>query len=134
MIFATSCAAALIAPHTQSCAAPRTIDDCEKIQAADAYNQCLAVFGPVAHTHASSVNSQAGDNSGGDALSEVPATGRAASTGPRHRQHGRAHSHRSSHKPHWVRHEHGRASASHKHGGGGKLLAFNVISGYVKSR
>ncbi len=25
---------------------PRTINDCEKIQAADAYNQCLAKFGP----------------------------------------------------------------------------------------
>ena len=30
-------------------AAPRTIKDCEKIQAADAYNRCLASFGPVAH-------------------------------------------------------------------------------------
>jgi hypothetical protein len=28
---------------------PRSIEDCEKIQAADAYNQCLASFGPVAH-------------------------------------------------------------------------------------
>lgn len=28
-----------------------TIKDCEKIQAADAYNQCLASFGPVAHEH-----------------------------------------------------------------------------------
>jgi hypothetical protein len=25
---------------------PRTINDCEKISAADAYNQCLAKFGP----------------------------------------------------------------------------------------
>jgi hypothetical protein len=33
------------------CAAPRTIKDCDKIQAADAYNQCLASFGPVAHEH-----------------------------------------------------------------------------------
>lgn len=30
-------------------AAPRSIADCEKIQATDAYNQCLASFGPVAH-------------------------------------------------------------------------------------
>jgi hypothetical protein len=30
-------------------AAPATIKDCEKIQAADAYNRCLASFGPVAH-------------------------------------------------------------------------------------
>ncbi len=27
--------------------AQATIDDCEKIQAADAYNQCLAKFGPT---------------------------------------------------------------------------------------
>lgn len=32
-------------------AEPRSIEDCEKIQAADAYNQCLASFGPVAHEH-----------------------------------------------------------------------------------
>ncbi len=28
-------------------AAPRSIDDCEKIDAPDAYNQCLASFGPT---------------------------------------------------------------------------------------
>ena len=28
-----------------------TIKDCEKIQAADAYNQCLASFGPAAREH-----------------------------------------------------------------------------------
>jgi hypothetical protein len=32
-------------------AAPRTIQDCEKIGAADAYNQCLASFGPAAREH-----------------------------------------------------------------------------------
>jgi hypothetical protein len=32
-------------------AAPATIKDCEKIQEADAYNRCLAGFGPVAHEH-----------------------------------------------------------------------------------
>ncbi len=32
-------------------ATPRSIKDCEKIQAADAYNRCLASFGPVAHMH-----------------------------------------------------------------------------------
>ncbi len=31
-------------------AVPRTINDCEKIEAADAYNQCLALFGPPAHS------------------------------------------------------------------------------------
>jgi hypothetical protein len=33
-------------------APPRTIEDCEKIEAADAYNKCLAQFGPAAHEHA----------------------------------------------------------------------------------
>lgn len=32
-------------------AAPRSIADCESIQAADAYNRCLASFGPVAAGH-----------------------------------------------------------------------------------
>ncbi len=32
-------------------AAAASIKDCEKIKAADAYNQCLASFGPVAHEH-----------------------------------------------------------------------------------
>lgn len=32
-------------------AAAGTIKDCDKIQAADAYNQCLASFGPIAHEH-----------------------------------------------------------------------------------
>jgi hypothetical protein len=32
-------------------AAPKSIKDCDKIQAADAYNLCLASFGPVAHEH-----------------------------------------------------------------------------------
>lgn len=32
-------------------AGPRSIADCETIQAADAYNGCLASFGPVAGGH-----------------------------------------------------------------------------------
>lgn len=34
-----------------SAAGAATIKDCEKITAADAYNRCLASFGPVAHEH-----------------------------------------------------------------------------------
>jgi hypothetical protein len=29
----------------------RSIDDCEKIEAADAYNNCLASFGPTPRSH-----------------------------------------------------------------------------------
>ena len=43
--------AALIVVSGQSKATPRNIDECEKIQAADAYNLCLASFGPVARGH-----------------------------------------------------------------------------------
>ncbi|MEJ0049838.1 MAG: hypothetical protein WDN02_01235 [Methylovirgula sp.] len=52
-------------------AAPRTINDCEKIQAADAYNQCLASFGPVAHMHGMSSGPDAGGDEGGDAGGET---------------------------------------------------------------
>lgn len=39
---------ALAAP---ALAAPRSIADCEKIQEADAYNRCLASFGPTRGQH-----------------------------------------------------------------------------------
>jgi hypothetical protein len=35
-------------------AAPRSIADCEKIQDADAYNRCLASFGPTRGQHGAS--------------------------------------------------------------------------------
>ncbi len=44
-----ACLAGLLALPAH--AEPRSIDDCEKIQAPDAYNQCLASFGPVAKEH-----------------------------------------------------------------------------------
>lgn len=43
-------AVALLCPATVE-AAPRTIDDCEKIKEADAYNLCLAGFGPTRGQH-----------------------------------------------------------------------------------
>jgi hypothetical protein len=46
-------------------AAPRSIADCEKIQSADAYNQCLASFGPVAHLHGAK-GAPGGDGDGGE--------------------------------------------------------------------
>jgi hypothetical protein len=39
-----------------SSAAPQTIEDCEKIEQADAYNRCLASFGPEAREHKLSPN------------------------------------------------------------------------------
>ena len=46
----TIVATALLGPTTGE-AAPRTIDDCEKIKDADAYNLCLAGFGPTRGQH-----------------------------------------------------------------------------------
>lgn len=40
--------AALLLSLTPAAAAPRGISDCEKISEADAYNRCLASFGPAA--------------------------------------------------------------------------------------
>jgi hypothetical protein len=64
--------AALVAAPALSNAAPRSIDDCEKIQAADAYNQCLAVFGPLARGHGA-----AGDGMAIGTGPEPPNTGMA---------------------------------------------------------
>ena len=36
---------------TPALAAPRSIDDCEAIKEADAYNRCLASFGPMRGQH-----------------------------------------------------------------------------------
>jgi len=56
---------ALAAP---ALAAPRSIADCEKIQDADAYNRCLAAFGPTRGQHGASypgVASQGGGKASG---------------------------------------------------------------------
>jgi hypothetical protein len=47
-VFALALAASFVATGR---AAPHTIEDCESITAADAYNKCLASFGPVAREH-----------------------------------------------------------------------------------
>lgn len=44
---------ATLLPAEWAGAAPRSIADCEKIQEADAYNRCLASFGPVRGQHSS---------------------------------------------------------------------------------
>lgn len=64
-VFAAAVALALAAPA--AAAPPNSIDDCEKIDAADAYNQCLALFGPPAHTHGGSAKEFGGDGVGGSA-------------------------------------------------------------------
>ncbi len=70
-------------------AAPGSINDCEKIQEADAYNQCLASFGPAARERGIAADPEGGANG--------PAKARASSR--RHggyRGHARGHGHYSS--------------------------------------
>lgn len=79
-ILAIAMAAAAL-PH---CVNAATIKDCEKIKAADAYNQCLASFGPVAHEHE---------------LKPVPAgIGSGKMYGMGHGHHGRYHGHYFAHR------------------------------------
>lgn len=66
--------------------AQRTINDCETIQAADAYNQCLAKFGPPAKT-LNVESARPGDIKSG---SEEAAAGAGKARGARvGRRHGR---------------------------------------------
>jgi hypothetical protein len=60
----------LAAPAT---AAPRNIDDCEAIKEADAYNRCLASFGPTRGQHGATYPKA----SEGEKGSRGPATRRA---------------------------------------------------------
>ncbi len=76
-------------------AAPRTINDCEKIQGADAYNQCLASFGPVAHLHGMSGGDggEGGGDSGGEASGDAggpPPVSHHSHRSSGHRDNGRA--------------------------------------------
>jgi len=130
--------AALVAVPAQSKAAPRSIDDCEKIQAADAYNQCLALFGPVARGHGGTragadVDAQDAEAATGSAYAEM------ATAGDSH--HGRRHASRHGWTRHsWARHSwarHGRwhrtGAAGHRHGKT-NTLAFSVVSGHRRLR
>jgi len=65
-------AIALLAPAA-GMAAPRTIDDCEKIKEADAYNLCLAAFGPTRGQHNKTYPGMAG-GSGAAAATASPET------------------------------------------------------------
>jgi len=132
-ILTTVFVAALVVVPAQSKAAPRSIDDCEKIQAADAYNQCLALFGPLARRHGT-----AGDGVDADRQEAEAITGNVhsdmAMAGDSH--HGRRHA--SGHG--WTRHSwtrHGRwhstRTAGHQHGKTTKM-AFRVVSGHTRLR
>jgi hypothetical protein len=125
--------AALVAVPAQSKAAQRSIDDCEKILAADAYNQCLALFGPLARGHGT-----AGD--GVDtARQAAAATTRNANSGAATAGDSRRGRHYAS-KHGWTRHSwarhghrHRTRAARHRHGRT-TSVAFNVVSGHARLR
>ncbi|WP_036255197.1 hypothetical protein [Methylocapsa acidiphila] len=127
-------AAALLAPSALASAAPRTIDDCEKIEAADAYNQCLAAFGPVAHGHSGggAQVQDVSDSTDGDAVQ--PESG---SSGQRV-AHASGHSRHHAGRHGWTRHAHGphgrhSRAADHAHGHG-KRLAFTITPSHTHLR
>jgi hypothetical protein len=121
-----------VAP-AHSNAAPRGIDDCEKIQAADAYNQCLAVFGPLARVHGGTgagadVDSQDAEATPGNGHAEV------ATAGDSHR--GRHYASRHGWTRHsWARHGHwhGTAAAGHRRGKS-TTMAFRVVPASTRLR
>ena len=129
-------AAALIAAPAQSNATPRSIDDCEKIQPADAYNQCLALFGPLARGHGAAgdgvdVDNQDAEATPGNAKAGVAAV---AVSG----RHGARHASRHGWTRHsWARQRHGHwhrtRAAAHRHGKT-TTMAFSVVSAYTRLR
>ncbi|MFZ0497389.1 MAG: hypothetical protein WBE80_13350 [Methylocella sp.] len=127
-IFTAVFVAALVAVPTQSKAAPRSIDDCEIIQAADAYNQCLALFGPLARGH--------GGDSQDAAATPGNANARVAMAGDSGHEHGARHASRHRWTRHrWARHGHWHRTraAAHQHGKT-TTLAFSVVSGHTRLR
>jgi hypothetical protein len=137
-------AAALIAAPAYSSAAPRSIDECEKIQAADAYNQCLAIFGPVARGHGAA--KETGDSSSQDAGAAGDASDTKVAAAPEEdlgHGHGHVRRHASRHgwsRHHWATHGgaryghwHHTTATAHRHGKR-TTLAFSVGSGHVNLR
>ena len=132
-IFTAVFVAALVAVPAQSNAAPRSIGDCEKIQAADAYNQCLALFGPLARGHGTAgvsvdADRQDAEATTGNAHAEVVTV--------RDSHHGRHHASRHGWTRHsWARHGHWRrtGAAGHRHGKS-TTMAFSVVPAHTRLR
>jgi hypothetical protein len=129
--------AALIAVSGPSKAAPRNIGECEKIQAADAYNLCLASFGPVARGHhayadGAGVGKQ---DAAQDAVSEESSQKDAAVEHAR-RHHRHAFKHANRHQ-HWAKHGgtfHKRAVSQRSKHGGKMRMALSISPGRSRLR
>lgn len=125
-------------------AAERSIDDCEKIAEADAYNRCLARFGPPAKKLGALTRGGVGDarddgaqdagvqdaagaqdvtaQDGAGPADEAPAKAGAHHRGRSRHAHGRRHG-----GGHVYAHRHGR-HAHAAQAGGVKRMAFNTVS------
>jgi hypothetical protein len=106
-VAAMSLAAIFLSPVE---AAPRTINDCETIEAADAYNQCLASFGPIAHIKSLS-NQDEGHGTVTATADESPNPSRGqrhVASQHTHQRHYAASHHASRHYAHFSRHHHAR--------------------------
>jgi hypothetical protein len=129
--------AALVAVPAQSKAVPRSIDGCEKIQAADAYNQCLALFGPLARGHGAAGEGVDADSQDAEATPGNTNAGVAAAP-VSGRDHGGRHASRHGWTRHsWARQRHGHwrrtRAAAHRHGKT-TTMAFSVVSGHTRLR
>ncbi len=125
--------AALIAVSGPSKAAPRNIDECEKIQAADAYNLCLASFGPVARGHHVYADG-AGLGNQEAASAEPPQNDAAVERAGRHHRH--AFRHASRHQ-HWARHSTSsrkKAISQRSRHGGKTRMALSISPGRSRLR
>ncbi len=104
-------------------AEPKTINDCEAIQAADAYNQCLALFGPVAHEHALSAEPVGPTAGGRGRQAHVAHVGRG-------RWHAAARTRGAGKSVHAAsRHQTRVKAAVHTGPGGRKHMQFSVVPG-----
>jgi hypothetical protein len=129
-------AAALIAATAHSNATPRSIDGCEKIQAADAYNQCLAMFGPLARGHGAAGDAVDADRQDAEVTSGNAKAGVAAVAVSG--RHGARHASRHGWTRHsWARQRHGhwhRIRAAAHRNGKTTTMAFSVVSAYTRLR
>ncbi len=97
-------------------AEPKSIEDCEKIQAADAYNQCLASFGPVAHERGVTADPEGASGGHSSGAAAEASAGISSSHGSRHhgryqyqpRQHQYARRQDTRHQDPWAHMRHAR--------------------------
>ncbi|MCI0598461.1 MAG: hypothetical protein L0Y50_07450 [Beijerinckiaceae bacterium] len=128
-------AAAMAGVPVSSQSAPRNIDECEKIQAADAYNHCLALFGPIARGHRGLADGVAGGTQEAKAARGFASAEAApVQSAPRGK---RLAIKRGWTKNRWARRAHGQRTkvvSDRGRYGRDSAIAFSVISGRTRMR